>query len=205
MPGEETIVLTETGMQVAAFWSRIACGYGLADRFDPLSVLERLSFVDGTFNYKILESKDWQWGNATDALYIPQSNIIIIRADVYDDARGGNHLAILTIAHEICHYIQFLVKNILGKIACVEFTTEFCTEGSEAMCHHEEQTDAMAEMVLFPRSLTEGKTQEEILQNYVINPLMQLICGLIKTAAKWLMQSLEDTAINIKEVEACAV
>ena len=59
--------------------------------------------------------------------------------------------------------------------------------------------------VLCPERFTEGKTQEEIVQNYVINPLIQLICGLVKSAAEQLMQSLDGIKITVNEVELCAV
>ncbi|MDE5580990.1 MAG: hypothetical protein K2I95_06175 [Treponemataceae bacterium] len=205
MPGTEAIVLTETGMQIAAFWSRFLCGYGLADRFDPLVVLERLHLFDRTFNYEVCETETWHWGASVEAFYSPQENKIFIRGDVYEKACHRNLLAVLTIAHEICHYIQFFIKNFLAEIGCVAFTTELCTEGSAELSHHETQTDAIMAFVLCPERFTEGKTQEEILQNYVIKPLIQFICGVIKEAAKQFLQSLDEIKIGEKEVEVCAV
>lgn len=205
MPGTEAIVFTETGMQVAAFWSRVLCGYGLADRFDPLIVLERIHLFDPTFNYEVCETETWHWGASVEAFYSPQENKIFIRGDVYEKACQGIPLAVLTIAHEICHYFQFFIKNLLDEIGCVAFTTELCTEGSAELTHHETQTDAIMAFVLCPERFTEGKTQKEIVQIYVINPLIQFICGMIKEVSKQFLQSLDDIKTNVKEVEVCAV
>lgn len=205
-PTAETIVLTKDGMQVTAFWSRMVCGCGLDGRFDPLVVLEHIipSF-DRTFNYQIADAKSWQWGASVSAIYFPAGNKIVIRSDVYDGAHSRNPIDIITITHEIVHYVQFLVKNLLASLSGIRFTTELCAEGSAEMRRHESQTDEITAMVLCPERLTEGKSREEIIQNYIVGPLVQFSLGLTKAAGKSLLRLLAETETKRKEVAICAV
>ena len=95
----------------------------------------------------------------------------------------------------------------MNAMQCVEFKTAICSNDSNEMQQHELQTDRITSLVLSPDSLTEGKTDNEILQQYFINPLIQFVCGLIKTAGKNLLEALNDTNCynEVKEVERCAV
>ena len=88
---------------------------------------------------------------------------------------------------------------------CVEFKTALCSNDSYEMQQHELQTDKITSLVLSPDRLTEGKTDDEILQQYFINPLIQFVCGLVKAAGKNLMEALNDTNYFMQEVERCAV
>ena len=204
----ETIVLTDDGMNLTAFWTRLLCGCGTDGRFEPVYVMENIiPLFDKSFNYEILERESWFYGEYLQAFYTPEANKIVIRDDVYERALAGVALDVITIAHEVVHCIQSIVMRFLNAMQCVEFKTAICSNDSNEMQQHELQTDRITSLVLSPDSLTEGKTDNEILQQYFINPLIQFVCGLIKTAGKNLLEALNDNNCynEVKEVERCAV
>ena len=204
----EAIVLTDDGMNLTAFWTRLLCGCGTDGRFEPIYVMENIiPLFDSSFNYEIVERENWFYGEYLQAFYTPEANKIVIRDDVYERALAGVALDVITIAHEVVHCIQSIVMRFLNAMQCVEFKTAICSNDSNEMQQHELQTDRITSLVLSPDSLTEGKTDNEILQQYFINPLIQFICGLIKTAGKNLLETLNDTNCynEVKEVERCAV
>ena len=204
----EAIVLTDDGMNLTAFWTRLLCGCGTDGRFEPVYVMENIiPLFDKSFNYEIVERESWFYGEYLQAFYTPEANKIVIRDDVYERALAGVALDVITIAHEVVHCIQSIVMRFLNAMQCVEFKTAICSNDSNEMQQHELQTDRITSLVLSPDSLTEGKTDNEILQQYFINPLIQFVCGLIKTAGKNLLEALNDTNCynEVKEVERCAV
>ena len=204
----EAIVLTDDGMNLTAFWTRLLCGCGTDGRFEPVYVMENIiPLFDKSFNYEIVERESWFYGEYLQAFYTPEANKIVIRDDVYERALAGVALDVITIAHEVVHCIQSIVMRFLNAMQCVEFKTAICSNDSNEMQQHELQTDRITSLVLSPDSLTEGKTDNEILQQYFINPLIQFVCGLIKTAGKNLLEALNDTNCYhaVKEVERCAV
>ena len=204
----EAIVLTDDGMNLTAFWTRLLCGCGTDGRFEPIYVMENIiPLFDSSFNYEIVERENWFYGEYLQAFYTPETNKIVIRSDVYERALAGITLDVITIAHEVVHCIQSIVMRFLNAMQCVEFKTAICSNDSNEMQQHELQTDRITSLVLSPDSLTEGKTDNEILQQYFINPLIQFVCGLIKTAGKNLLEALNDTNCynEVKEVERCAV
>ncbi len=208
-PKAEAIVLTDDGMHLTAFWARLLCGCGTDGRFEPIFVMENIiPIFDSSFNYEIVEANAWNRNEFLQAYYSPEANKIVIRSDVYERALAGVALDVITVAHEVVHCIQSIVMRFLNAIQCVEFKTALCSRDSYEMQQHELQTDKITSLVLSPDRLTEGKTDNEILQQYFVNPLIQFICGLIKTAGKTLMEALNDTNYfnkEIKEVERCAV
>ena len=204
----EAIVLTDDGMNLTAFWTRLLCGCGTDGKFEPIYVMENIiPLFDKSFNYEIVERESWFYGEYLQAFYTPEANKIVIRDDVYERALAGVALDVITIAHEVVHCIQSIVMRFLNAMQCVEFKTAICSNDSNEMQQHELQTDRITSLVLSPDSLTEGKTDNEILQQYFINPLIQFVCGLIKTAGKNLLEALNDTNCytEVKEVERCAV
>lgn len=204
----EAIVLTDDGMNLTAFWTRLLCGCGTDGRFEPIYVMENIiPLFDSSFNYEIVERENWFYDEYLQAFYTPEANKIVIRSDVYERALAGITLDVITIAHEVVHCIQSIVMRFLNAMQCVEFKTALCSNDSNEMQQHELQTDRITSLVLSPDSLTEGKTDNEILQQYFINPLIQFVCGLIKTAGKNLLEALNDTNCynEVKEVERCAV
>ena len=205
-PKAEAIVLTDDGMHLTAFWARLLCGCGTDGRFEPIYVMENIiPLFDSSFNYEIVETNAWNRNEFLQAYYNPEANKIVIRSDVYERALAGVALDVITIAHEVVHCIQSIVMRFLNAMQCVEFKTALCSNDSYEMQQHELQTDKITSLVLSPDRLTEGKTDDEILQQYFINPLIQFVCGLVKTAGKNLMKALNDTNYFMQEVERCAV
>ena len=204
----EAIVLTDDGMNLTAFWTRLLCGCGTDGKFEPIYVMENIiPLVDKSFNYEIVERKNWLYGEYLQACYTPEANKIVIRDDVYERALEGVTLDVITIAHEVVHCIQSIIVRFLNAMQCVEFKTAICSNYSNEMQQHELQTDRITSLVLSPDSLTEGKTDKEIVQQYFVNPLIRFICGLIKAAGKNLLEALNDTNYynEVKEVEKGAV
>ncbi|EID84069.1 hypothetical protein MSI_24910 [Treponema sp. JC4] len=205
-PKAEAIVLTDDGMHLTAFWARLLCGCGTDGRFEPIYVMENIiPLFDSSFNYEIVEANAWNRNEFLQAYYNPEENNIVIRSDVYERALAGVALDVITIAHEVVHCIQSIVMRFLNAMQCVEFKTALCSNDSYEMQQHELQTDKITALVLSPDRLIEGKTDDEILQQYFINPLIQFVCGLVKAAGKNLMEALNDTNYFMQEVEKCAV
>lgn len=205
-PKAEAIVLTDDGMHLTAFWARLLCGCGTDGRFEPIYVMENIiPLFDSSFNYEIVEANAWNRNEFLQAYYNPEENKIVIRSDVYECALAGVALDVITIAHEVVHCIQSIVMRFLNAMQCVEFKTALCSNDSYEMQQHELQTDKITSLVLSPDRLIEGKTDDEILQQYFINPLIQFVCGLVKAVGKNLMEALNDTNYFMQEVEKCAV
>lgn len=205
-PKAEAIVLTDDGMHLAAFWTRLLCGCGTDGRFDPVFVMENIiPLFDSSFNYEIVELDEWKYSKFLQAFYSPEANKIVIRSDVYERAVAGVALDTITVAHEVTHCIQSIIMRFLNAMQCVEFKTAMCAKDSREMLQHELQTDRITSLMLSPASLTEGKTDEEIVQKYLVSPLLQFLCGIIKIAGKSLLEALNDTDHIKMEVERCAV
>ncbi|MBO4547302.1 MAG: hypothetical protein J5700_06965, partial [Treponema sp.] len=127
----ETLVLTEDGINIAAFWLRLLCGCGTDGRFEPIFVMENvIPFFDNSFNYEIAEKSLWKYGEYMPAYYNPLANKIVIRSDVYNGALEGNAMDTITIAHEVVHCIQSIIMRFLDAIKCVDFKTELCKANS---------------------------------------------------------------------------
>lgn len=196
----ETLILTEDGIQIAAFWTVFLCRNSKDGRFDPLFVMENiLPLFDSTFNYRIVKKNEWMWESSKVAFYIPSKNEIIIRSDVYDGALECNTMDVITIAHEVVHYLQHIIMEFLRALDCVDFKTELCSVNSKAMSRHEIQTDMITRLVMCPEHLLKGMTEEEIIRHYILNPIIQVICGIIKEAGENLMESLYEPNLNLIE------
>ncbi|MBR6143757.1 MAG: hypothetical protein IKQ23_05675 [Treponema sp.] len=203
----ETIVLTEDGMQITAFWSRLLSGCGTDGKFDPVFVMENIiPLFDNTFNYRVVDSVEWLLPSCTPAYYVPATNEIIVRSDVYEGALAGTALDVIIVTHEVVHCILSLAKRFLTALDFVDFKTELCMADSNEMARNELQTDRITSLVLFPERLVQGKSDEEIIQKYFLNPMIQFVCSLIKMAGKKLLKSLDETEhAKETEVERCAV
>lgn len=203
----KTLALTEEGMRRTALWSRVLSGCGLSGKFNPIFVMERvIPAFDNSFNYQIVEKRDWKLGETLPAYYNPAENVIVMRSDVYEGALEGNAMDVITATHEVAHCIQSITMRFLRAMNCVEFKTKLCEQDSEEMKSHEIQTDRIASLLLSPERLSEGKSDEEIMQEYFIGPMFQFICGLLKLAANKVIETLAESGqFKEKEVEACAV
>lgn len=178
----QTLVLSEDGKSLTAFWLRIFCGCGLNKKFNPIYALENvIPKLDSSFNYLIIEKDEWTYGDFVHAFYTPAENTITIRCDIYEQALEGLFMAQITITHEIVHYFQSVIVTFLQIFQCIKFKTELCEAGSEQMIRHEEQTDSITYLVLSPRQLTEGKTENEIFEFFIEKPIKLLVPKSVRT------------------------
>lgn len=200
------LVLTDTGIQRVAFWLRILGGGNRHSQFDPIHVMERvIAPQDDTFNYYVIEKKDWIYGSSCEARYYPVENTIYIRGDVYEAAQLGNFPALVTIAHEVSHYIQNLLLRLFSYIPGLTYKTEECAQDSIQMQAHENQTDSIT-VLLFTEDLFLGKTDDEVIATYIIAPIGEVVCVLIEKLGEWIANKLQTySCTRKKEVDRCAV
>lgn len=204
------LVLSEDGVNLAAFWARIFTGFGFDKKFNPIYVMENfLPTFDPSFNYIIMEENEWDYDFSIHAFYDPTLNFIVIRSDVYNQAFEGDIIAQSTITHELCHYFQNLLLDFLNTIQCLEYKTEKCKRNSVQMQNQENQTDSITFLILKPDSLFTGKTDEEILDFYIIQPLVKAIEGLLKLVGKEILSDIKTLPLYQKLIgqreEPCAV
>lgn len=188
-----TLVLSDEGKNLTAFWVRFLCGYGLDKKFDPLFVMENIiPKFDPTFNFLIIDKKEWNYGLLIPAIYNPIKNIIIIRSDTYENALNGNTLDLITITHEVTHCIESIILRFLRAIQCVDFKTELCKTNSEQMNHHEEQTDSLMSLILLPQQIYAGKSDEEIFMEFILKPIILFLKGMVKSVGTKFLEELKS-------------
>ena len=191
--GAEAIVLTDSGIRLAAFWSRILSGCGFDGSFNPVHVMENvIPLVDSSFNYQIVDKAEWRHGKFLAAFYSPESNCIVLRSDVYEKALDGDALSKITVTHEVTHCIQSIIMRFLRSLEVVDFKTELCRNDSDEMRRHESQTDCIMSLVLSPENLLENRSDEDIAMEYLVSPLMSFMCPSIKYAGKILLETLNE-------------
>ena len=199
------LVLTDTGIQRVAFWLRVLGGGNRHSQFDPIHVMERvIAPQDDTFNYYVIEKKDWIYGSSCEARYYPVENTIYIRGDVYEAAQLGNFPALVTIAHEVSHYIQNLLLRLFSCIPGLTYKTEECAQDSNQMQAHENQTASIT-VLLFTEDLFLGKTDEEIVTAYIIAPITEYVCVLIEKLGEKIAQRWQSFPATKQRREACVV
>ena len=204
------LVLSEDGVNLAAFWARMLTGFGFDKKFNAIYVMENIiPNFDSSFNYIIMEENQWEYGFSIHAFYDPMLNLIVIRSDVYTKALEGDIIAQSTITHELCHYFQNLLLNFLNTIQCLEYKTENCKINSVQMQTQENQTDSLTFLILKPDSLFTGKTDEEILDFYIIKPLIRTLEGLLKSVGKEILKDIKTFPLYqkliTKKEELCAI
>lgn len=199
------LVLTDTGIQRMAFWLRLLGGCHRHSRFNLLHCMEHvISSFDETFNYKIMDAQEWPYNPHCAASYTPADNTIRIRSDVYDAALEGEPEDLVTIAHEVCHYMQSLVLRILPYIPGISYQTELCAQDSLQMQAHETQTDLIT-VLLFTDDLFLDKTDEEAIAAYIIAPIDEVVRVLIDKLGKWLAHKWQDCSATRQRRELCVV
>lgn len=201
------LVLTDTGIQRVAFWLRILGGCDRHTQFDPMYVMECvIAAYDKSFNYEIIDTCQWPYSPSLEACYIPEQNAIFIRSDVYEAAQQGKFQALVTIAHEVSHYIQNLILQLLSFIPGISYKTEACAQDSVQMQAHETQTDLITVLLFQSAPLFQGKTDEEIIGTYIVAPIGEVVCGVIELLGKWLASKLQaHSCAREKEVDRCVV
>ena len=201
--GIRMISLTQDGMYLTAFWSRCICGFGIENRFDPIYVMENIiPQFDPDYNYKIVDIVEWTFGSSVHACYIPECNLIFVRSDVYNRATAGNLIDVITITHEVVHVMQILIMRFLSCFS-IQYNTVLCKNNSIQMQINENQTDEITSLILEPEKLFSGMNAEEITQKYIINPLIQFLCGILKNALSELKKTVGESLEN--ELVICIV
>ena len=200
-----TLVLSDEGKSLTAFWVRHLCGYGLDTSFDPIYVLENvIPQFDSSFNYVIIEENEWDYGDSVHAFYTPTENTITVRCDIYDQALDGFNMAQITITHEIVHYFQSAIVTFLQAFQCTNFKTELCEVNSDQMIRHEEQTDSITSLVLIPKQFTEGKTDDEIFDDFIAKPVSLFLTGLMRNIFKELLDVIPNFLLHSKNLNKIA-
>lgn len=189
----ETLVLSENEIKITSFWSHLLCTATTNKKFDPLFVMENIipSF-DRTFNYLIEPEDSWKHGKDVVAFYNTVQNMIVIRSDVYEGAQNGNCIALISIAHEVVHCIQSIILRFIRIFDCAEFKKELSKIKAEQIQEHEFQTDSIMRLLFSPEEITKGRTQEEVLDEYVLKPVLSLLCILIKNVGKQFLNLLKE-------------
>ena len=199
------LVLTDTGIQRVAFWLRILGGCDRHTQFDPMYVMECvIAAYDKSFNYEIIDTCQWPYSPSLEACYIPEQNAIFIRSDVYEAAQQGKFQALVTIAHEVSHYIQNLILQLLSFIPGISYKTEACAQDSVQMQAHEIQTDSIT-VLLFTDELFLGKSDEEIVTTYIIAPITECVCVLIEKLGEKIAKRWQSFPTTKQRREVCVV
>ena len=199
------LVLTDTGIQRVAFWLRVLGGCDRHTQFDPIYVMECvIAAYDKSFNYEIIDTCQWPYSPSQEACYIPEQNAIFIRSDVYEAAQQGEFQALVTIAHEVSHYIQNLILQLLSFIPGISYKTESCAQDSIQMQAHEIQTDSIT-VLLFTDELFLGKSDEEIVTAYIIAPITECVCVLIEKLGEKIAKRWQSFPTTKQRREVCVV
>lgn len=202
------LVLSEDGVNLAAFWARMLTGFGFDKKFNAIYVMENIiPNFDSSFNYIIMEENQWEYGFSIHAFYDPMLNLIVIRSDVYTKALEGDIIAQSTITHELCHYFQNLLLDFLNTIQCLEYKTENCKINSVQMQTQENQTDSITFLILKPEELFDGMTDDEIFDFYIAKPLIKALDGLFKAVGKKFLSEIKTLPFyqKTKTEELCAI
>lgn len=193
----ETLVLSENEIKITSFWSHLLCTAATNQKFEPLFVMENIiPRFDRTFNYLIEPEDSWKHGKDVAAFYNAAQNVIVIRSDVYEGAQNGNCIDLITIAHEVVHCIQSIILRFFRMFECVDFKKELSKIKAEQIQEHEFQTDSIMRLLFSPEEITKGRTQEEVLDEYVLKPVISLLCILIKSVGKQFLDLIKEE--NVK-------
>lgn len=193
----ETLVLSENEIKITSFWSHLLCTAATNQKFEPLFVMENIiPRFDRTFNYLIEPEDSWKHGKDVAAFYNAAQNVIVIRSDVYEGAQNGNCIDLITIAHEVVHCIQSIILRFIRIFECAEFKKELSKIKAEQIQEHEFQTDSIMRLLFSPEEITKGRTQEEVLDEYVLKPVISLLCILIKSVGKQFLDLIKEE--NVK-------
>ncbi len=189
----ETLVLSENEIKIASFWSHLLCTATTNQKFEPLFVMENIiPRFDRSFNYLIEPEDSWKHGKNVAAFYNAAQNVIVIRSDVYEGAQNGSYIDVITIAHEVVHCIQSIILRFIRIFECAEFKKELSKIKSEQIQEHEFQTDSIMRLLFSPEEITKGRTQEEVLDEYVLKPVLSLLCILIKKVGKQFLDLIKE-------------
>lgn len=165
-------VVDQQEQKTLAFWLRFAGGYNLDQQFNPLDFMENtLPKFDSKFNLRIIEHKKWELKEDIPAFCDPVNHNITLREDTYNDAMDGNGVALLTIAHEVVHYIWFM---LLGIPKDIEF--EIINNHKVSTNYNIElQADYLTHLLIDPEEIISDMGNTDMIETYLIKPLVKIL------------------------------
>ena len=171
------VVVTEEHLKTVAVCIRLFSGLSLTERFNPILVMEHvLPEFDRKFSLKIIARGEWFLTEEIPACVEPETHTVYLREDLYDSAVDGESLAVTTVTHEVAHYIYFLIFGIPRDVAFEEIN------GRKVSLSHEMEimADELMELLFCPEKVNSGKSESEVLEAYVLRPLVNLLVTIIK-------------------------
>lgn len=171
------VVVTEEHLKTTAVCVRLFSGLSLTERFRPIFVMENvLPKFDKKFSLKIVARGEWFLTEEIPACVEPETHTVYLREDLYDSAVNGESLAVVTVTHEVAHYIYFLIFGVPRDVAFEEIN------GRKVSRLHEMEikADALMELLSCPEKVNSGRSESEVLEVYVARPLVDLLVALIK-------------------------
>lgn len=170
-------VVTEEHLKTTAVCVRLLSGLSLTEQFKPIFVMENvLPKFDMKFSLKILARDEWFLTEDIPACVEPETHTIYLREDLYDSAVDGESLAVVTVTHEVAHYIYFLIFGVPKDVAFEEINGRRVSRFSEM----EIKADALMELLSCPEKVNSGRSEREVLEVYVARPLVDLLLALLK-------------------------
>ncbi|MBP2057931.1 hypothetical protein J2Z60_001106 [Lactobacillus colini] len=131
---------------------------------DVVMILDRLSEIDSSFNYEIVE--DWQLDEHVQAMTNVEAKTIYIKSSVYEDACQGIGKDRMSIAHEIGHIL--LHRDV------IQMPVLYRYDGSLKLYQKPEwQAECFAAELLMPYEQIKNMSVEEIM----------ISCGVSRPAA----------------------
>lgn len=181
------VAVTEEQLKTTAVCVRLFSGLSLTEQFKPILVMENvLPKFDRKFSLKIVARGKWFLTEEIPACVEPETHTVYLREDLYDSAVDGESLAVATVTHEVAHYIYFLIFGVPRDVAFEEIN------GRKVSRFHEMElkADALMELLFCPEKVNSGRSESEILEAYVIRPLVDLLVTLIK----WIFDNMAKIA-----------
>lgn len=171
------VVVTEEHLKTVAVCIRLFSGLSLTERFNPILVMEHvLPEFDRKFSLKIIARGEWFLTEEIPACVEPETHTVYLREDLYDSAVDGESLAVTTVTHEVAHCIYFLIFGIPRDVAFEEIN------GRKVSLSHEMEimADELMELLFCPEKVNFGRSESEVLEAYVVRPLVNLLVTIIK-------------------------
>ena len=171
------VVVTEEHLKTVAVCIRLFSGLSLTERFNPILVMEHVfPEFDRKFSLKIVARGEWFLTEEIPACVEPETHTVYLREDLYDSAVDGESLAVTTVTHEVAHCIYFLIFGVPKNIEFEEIN------GRKISLSHEMEimADALMEFLSCPEEVNFERSESEVLEAYVVRPLVKLLVTIIK-------------------------
>lgn len=171
------IVVTEEHLKTTAVCVRLFSGLSLTEQFKPIFVMENvLPKFDREFSLKIVARGEWFLTEEIPACVEPETHTVYLREDLYDSAIAGKSFAVATVTHEVAHYIYFLIFGVPKNVEFEEIKGRKVSRFYEM----ELKADALMELLFCPEKVNSGRSESEVLEAYLVRPLVKLLVTLMK-------------------------